>query len=128
MKHSVVVVAMVMTVAMGLAVEVTAQDREQQQEETLTALGELRRGEYVVVRGEVTRMRDYDEFVIEDGSGRAEIEVRGGMRRPAFRAGDTVTVRGWVDDDLIDFRREIYAVEIELADGTIIEVRGDDWD
>lgn len=128
MKHSVVVVAMVMTVAMGLAVEVTAQDREQQQEETLTALGELRRGEYVVVRGEVTRMRDYDEFVIEDGSGRAEIEVRGGTRRPAFRAGDTVTVRGWVDDDLIDFRREIYAVEIELADGTIIEVRGDDWD
>jgi hypothetical protein len=39
-----------------------------------------------------------------------------------------VTVRGWVDDHLIDIPREIYAVEIELADGTIIEVRGDDWD
>lgn len=124
MKHSLVVAALVMTVAIGLTVEVAAQE----QDEVITALGELRRGEYVVVQGEVTRMRDSDEFVIEDGSGRAEIEVRGGMGRPAFRAGDTVTVRGWVDDDWIDIPREIYAVEIELADGTVIEVRGHDWD
>lgn len=119
-----VIAAMLLAAATGLTVGVQAQE----QDETITALGDLRRGEFVTVEGTVTRMRDYDEFRIEDGSGRAEIYVRGGMRRRAFRSGDTVIVRGWVDDDLVDIPREIYASQIELADGTVIEVRGGGWD
>lgn len=123
MKVLIATMVAVLAVVGGVA-SVAAQESA----EVTTALNELRRGEFVTVSGTVTRMRDYDEFLIEDGAGRAEIYVRGGMRRPMFRTGDTVIVRGWVDDDLIDIPREIYAVEIELADGTIIEVDGRDWD
>lgn len=117
-----VIAAMLVTGAMGATVGIQAQD------EVLTAIGDLRRGEFVTIEGTVTRIRDYDEFRMEDGTGRVDIYVRGGMRRPAFRTGDTVIVRGWVDDDLVDIPREVYASEIELEDGTIIEVHGGAWD
>lgn len=119
-----VIAALLLTAATGLTVGVQAQE----QGETITALGDLRRGEFVTVEGTVTRMRDYDEFRMEDGTGRVDVYVRGGMRRPAFGRGDTVIVRGWVDDDLVDIPRDIYATEIELEDGTVIEVRGSAWD
>ncbi len=120
---------LVLAVIIGVCLSaLTGEAAAQEQQETVTALQDVRRGEFVTVRGEVTRMRENDEFIIEDDSGRAEVYVRGGLRRPTFRQGDTITVRGWVDDDLISIPREIYATEIELSDGTIIEVRDGDWD
>lgn len=120
---------LVVAVMMGVCLSaLTGEAAAQEQDETVTALQDVRRGEFVTVKGEVTRMRENDEFIVEDGSGRAEVYVRGGLGRPTFRRGDTVTVRGWVDDDLISIPREIYATEIELSDGTIIEIRDNNWD
>lgn len=120
--------ALLTALLIAIALSNPAGVQAQEQDESIKALGEIRRGEFVTVEGRVTRMRDYDEFRIEDGTGRADIYVRGGMRRPAFGNGDTVIVRGWVDDDLIDIPREIYATQIELEDGTVIEVPSGDWD
>ena len=117
MKQWLVFVVMVVA---GVSASVGAQSTNEQ----VTALEDLRRGDFVSVTGEVTRLQDDDEFIIDDGTARAEIYVRGGLPGPAFRVGDTVIVRGRVDDDMIGFRREIYATEIETADGTVLSVDG----
>jgi uncharacterized protein YdeI (BOF family) len=117
MKHWLVFVMMVVG---GVSTAVVAQSANEQ----VTALEDLRRGDFVTVTGTVTRLQDDDEFIIDDGTARAEIYVRGGLPGPAFRVGDTVTVRGRVDDDVIGLRREIYAREVETADGTLIRADG----
>lgn len=88
----------------------------------LVSIDEIRRGEFVTIRGEVTRVPDYDEFILEDDTGRVEIDLGDRMRRPMVRRGDIVTVAGWVDDDSIRRPYEVYAVEIILEDGTVLEI------
>jgi uncharacterized protein YdeI (BOF family) len=79
-------------------------------------IGSIRRGETVTVSGEIIRVRGYDEFVIEDETGRVSVYVEGGFSRSEIQTGQRVTVRGRVDDDLLVFRREIYATEVVLSD------------
>jgi hypothetical protein len=90
--------------------------------EGIVPIDEIRRGEFVMVRGEVFRVPDYDEFFLQDDSGRVKIDLGDQLRRPVARRGDTVTVSGWVDDDSLMGPLEIYAVEIILQDGTVIEI------
>jgi len=92
-------------------------------------IGDLRRGEFVAVRGEVIRFRDHDEVRLQDSTGRVDVYLgEQPFTRPPFRIGDTISVAGWVDDDLFDFPKEIYASEIILSDGTILSVGGQRWE
>lgn len=95
------------------------------------AIGELQRGEFVEVRGELERRPDEDELIIRDDTGRAEIYLgREGRRIRDFTIGEELVVRGWVDDDRFQRIKEIYAVEIERSDGSLIVITGDpdEWD
>jgi uncharacterized protein YdeI (BOF family) len=100
-------------------------------ETSTTAIGELRRGEFVEIRGELVRRPDEDELIIQDETGRAEIYLgREGRSLRDFAIGEELVVRGWVDDDRFQRIKEIYAVEIEKSDGTLIVITGepDEWD
>lgn len=84
----------------------------------ITAIDSIARGAVVSIRGQIIEQPDYDEIVVEDATGRVEVYAPDGFRRTAFDVGDTVTVVGRVDDDLLALRREIYADVILLPDGS----------
>lgn len=84
----------------------------------LTAIDALQRNTFVAVAGEVVRVTDEDEFILRDATG--DIQVWTGGDVFPVQPGELVTVRGYVDDDLI---MEIYAQEIIRADGEIIVLR-----
>lgn len=84
----------------------------------------LRRGSFATIQAEVVRYRDHDEILVRDASGRIEVFLGSGVFPAPVEVGETVTITGWVDDDLIDVRREIYATQIVRADGTVIELSG----
>ena len=114
---------------MGGVLTLAAVGAQSDTEQAIVPIDSVRRGEFVVVRGQIARYRDYDEFVLRDASGRIAVFLGGGRpRTPIAEAGDTVTVHGWVDDALIDVRREIYATEIVLDDGSVVTLeRNPDW-
>ena len=86
----------------------------------VTKIGDLERGAQVTLRGEVTRILDEDEFRLRDETGSVRVYV-GWRNRVMVDVGETVTVTGIVDDDLIAaFRPEVYARTIVRADGTAI--------
>ena len=83
--------------------------------ETITPIGEVQRGSNVTVQGAVERLLDEDEFRLTDASGSIDVYV--GPNIVPANVGETVTVRGFVDDDLV---LEIYAREMVLADGSVV--------
>ena len=85
----------------------------------LTPIGSLVRGSFVTIAGRVDRVTDEDEFVLRDDTGSVKIWT-GGVFFPVS-AGDQVTVRGFVDEDLL---LEIYAQEIITESGEVIVVGG----
>lgn len=93
-------------------------------------IGNVRRGAFVGVRGEIIRFRDYDELRIQDATGRIDVYLgERGISQPPFRVGDAITVLGWVDDDFFQIPKEIYASEIILEDGTTIRITtNEEWD
>ena len=86
--------------------------------EGVTSIGDLVRNTIVTVEGAVTRINDEDEFVITDSSG--SIQIYTGRTFFTVEQGQTVSVRGLVDDGVL---LEIYADEIVLPDGSVVEVR-----
>lgn len=84
----------------------------------VVAIDDIAPGDTVSIRGEVIRLADYDEIIVEDASGRVGVLAPEGFRRTAFDIGDVVTVTGRVDDARLTFRRDIYADTIILADGS----------
>ena len=89
------------------------------------AIRSLRRGDFATIQGEVVRFRDRDEILVRDETGRIEVFLGSeNFSRPPVEVGETVTVTGWVDDDVIDIRRELYATQIVRTDGTVIELAG----
>lgn len=90
--------------------------------EEITPIEKLERGMSVSVRGEITRMLDEDEFRIQDSTGSVRIYI-GWKNHVTIPVGETVTIRGVVDDDLESgFRPEIYADQIVRQDGTVIDL------
>ena len=83
--------------------------------ETITPIGEVQRGTSVTVQGAVERLLDEDEFRLTDASGSIRVYV--GPNIVPAQVGETVTVRGFVDDDFV---REIYAREMVRADGSVV--------
>lgn len=89
----------------------------------VTPIAEVRRGEAVTVQGEVVRLRDEDEFLLRDDTGRIEIYI-GWRNELTVAVGDRITVEGRADDDAFPGTRpEIYARAIILADGQRLELR-----
>jgi uncharacterized protein YdeI (BOF family) len=84
----------------------------------VSRIGSLSRNTMVTVEGTVTRINDEDEFVIADSTG--SIQVYTGRTFFSVDQGQKVTVRGLVDDGVL---LEIYADEIVLPDGSVVEVR-----
>lgn len=90
----------------------------------VTPIDQVRRGQSVVLRGEVQRLRDTDEFILRDATGSIEIYI-GWRNRMPVEAGQAVTVHGIADDDgLPGFRPDIYADRVILPGGETIEFRG----
>lgn len=88
----------------------------------ITPINAVRRGQSVVVRGEVQRLRDTDEFILTDATGSIEVYI--GWQNPMpVKPGQTVTVRGIADDDVVwGFRPDLYAHRIVLPDGATIDL------
>jgi uncharacterized protein YdeI (BOF family) len=86
-------------------------------DEVLTDITDAARGAFVAVKGEVTRILDEDTFRLTDATGSIRVYI--GPNRMPVRDGDSVTVEGQVDDDLIG-PREIYADALVLEDGTVV--------
>ena len=84
----------------------------------VTPIGSLVRNTFVTVDGVVERITDEDEFIVADTTG--SVKVWTGSAFGAVTTGESVTVRGFVDDDLLI---EIYAQEIVKEDGTVLELR-----
>lgn len=84
----------------------------------VTRIGSLVRNTMVTVEGTVTRINDEDEFVITDSTG--SIQIYTGRSFFTVDQGQRVSVRGLVDDGVM---LEIYADEIVLPDGSVVEVR-----
>jgi uncharacterized protein YdeI (BOF family) len=90
--------------------------------ETITPIGELKRGISVTIKGEVTRILDEDEFRLRDATGSVRVYT-GWKNRFVARTGEKLTVRGFVDDDIDKyFRPEVYAFEIVRQDGSVIKL------
>ena len=87
------------------------------EEKGLTAIGSLQRNTMVSVQGVVQRITDEDEFQLADHTG--SIQVSTGNQFFAVEQGETVTVSGFVDDDLV---LEIYAQEITRQDGSVVTI------
>ena len=83
--------------------------------ESITPIGDVQRGTSVTVQGAVERLLDEDEFRLTDASGSIDVYV--GPNIVPANVGETVTVRGFVDDDLV---LEVYAREMVLGDGSVV--------
>ena len=89
----------------------------------VTKIENLERGASVTLQGEVVRILDEDEFRLRDDTGSVQVYI-GWQNRVMVDVGETVTVSGFVDNDLIDvFRPEVYAREIIREDGSTVELQ-----
>jgi uncharacterized protein YdeI (BOF family) len=90
--------------------------------EKVTPIADLEPGMTATVEGKVTRILDEDEFRMEDETGSVRVYI-GWKNRVSIPVGETISVRGFVDNDLVArFRPEIYAFKITREDGTVIEL------
>ena len=88
--------------------------------DAVTRITDIHRGANVTLQGEVIRILDEDEFRLQDDTGSVRVYI-GWRNRVMVDVGEAVTVKGFVDDDLLDhFRPEVYAREIVREDGSII--------
>lgn len=83
----------------------------------ITSIADLRRNTVVTVQGSVERVSDEDEFHISDATGSVKVWTVNSFF--TVEPGESVTVRGFVDDDIL---LEIYAQEIVRADGTVVTI------
>jgi len=95
--------------------------------EVVTPIDQVRRGQRVALAGVVDRIRDSDEFILRDESGRIEISIGWRNAMPVI-VGERVTVYGVADDDVFPGRRpDVYAERILKADGSLVTLdRRDD--
>lgn len=92
-------------------------------EELVTPVDELQRGMPSTVQGTVVRFTDDDSFRLKDSTGTVNVYI-GWRNRVDLSPGETVTVEGVVDDDLLSVgRAEIYAHRIARADDSAIKLR-----
>jgi uncharacterized protein YdeI (BOF family) len=90
------------------------------------SIKDVKRGQAVILHGTITRIKDEDEFVLTDDSGRIEIYLPRIENMP-YKVDEAVTVHGKADDDVLPgIRPDIYASKIISADGTVRTFKS--WD
>jgi uncharacterized protein YdeI (BOF family) len=90
--------------------------------EKITKIEDVTPGASVALQGKVTRILDEDEFRLADETGSIRIYI-GWRNRVMVTVGESVTVRGFVDDDLVNvFRPEVYASELVREEGTVVQL------
>jgi uncharacterized protein YdeI (BOF family) len=82
----------------------------------ITAIGDLKRGSTATIQGTVEKISDEDEFRIADDSGNIQVYI--GPNFVPVDVGERITVRGFVDDDLL---KEFYARELVRASGEVVQ-------
>ncbi len=118
MKKTITILSAVLLLVLGAG----SFDQSAAAKENITKIGDVTRGATVTLQGKVTRILDEDEFRLADETGSIRIYI-GWRNRVMVNVGETVTVKGFVDDDLIDtFRPEVYANELVREDGTIVRL------
>lgn len=92
-------------------------------DENITNVADVTPGASVTLKGKVTRILDEDEFRLQDETGSIKVYI-GWKNQVMVDVGETVTVKGFVDDDLVDtFRPEVYARELVREDGTVVTLK-----
>jgi uncharacterized protein YdeI (BOF family) len=92
-------------------------------ERPVTPIREIQRGQRVRLQGKVTRIRDEDEFILSDDTGRVLVYI-GWRNDLPVEVGDEVTVIGRADDDVLPLMRpEIYASMLILPGGEQVNLR-----
>jgi len=81
--------------------------------ERITPIDELARGTTATIQGTVERILDEDEFRLTDATGRITVYI--GPDIVDVEVGEQVTVKGFVDNDLV---KEFYARSMVRADGS----------
>ena len=109
--------ALAFAASVGLAILIIATVANAD-ERPVTAITDVERGAMVTVVGTVDRLLDEDEFRLRDDTGSLRVYV--GPNWVPAELGETVTVFGFMDDDIL--RPELYAREITRADGTVVEL------
>lgn len=94
-----------LTLAFGASVALAA--------DPITPIGDLKRGTTATIQGTVERITDEDEFRLSDASGSITVYI--GPDIVDVNVGEQVTVRGFIDNDLI---KEVYARSMVRADGS----------
>lgn len=89
--------------------------------ESMTPIGEVRRGQSATLRGRVERILDTDEFRLVDESGSIRVYI-GWRNRLGVNVGDTVVVRGTRDDDPWPLPAEFYASSIQPEGGVAVQL------
>ena len=90
--------------------------------EKITKIEDVTRGASVTLQGKVTRILVEDEFRLADETGSIRIYI-GWRNRVMVTVGESITVRGFVDDDLVNvFRPKVYANEPVREDGTLVRL------
>jgi uncharacterized protein YdeI (BOF family) len=79
----------------------------------LVPIADAKRGTFVTLEGEVTRILDEDTFRLSDETGRIRVYI--GPNRMPVRPGERVSLTGFVDDDFGP--REVYAETLTAEDG-----------
>lgn len=118
MKKCVLLLAVLTTLSAYPLAPAQAQEAAPKQPttESVTPVGELKRGTMVTVQGTVERILDKDEFRLADKTGRVRVYV--GPNWVPADVGEVVTVRGFVDDGIGPL--ELYARSLTRADGSVV--------
>ncbi|MFX0540210.1 hypothetical protein ACEWPM_000545 [Roseovarius sp. S4756] len=86
----------------------------------VTAIADVQRNQPVTVAGTVERFHDEDEIRLTDETGSLRVYL--GPRPVQLELGQSIQIRGFMDNDLIG--NELYAREITMEDGTVVTVDG----
>jgi hypothetical protein len=94
--------------------------------EEITPIGNLEKGTFATIEGEVVKILDEDKFRLQDETGKILVYT-GWQNRVILPVGERIVVSGRVDDGFAAiFRLEIYAVEIVREDGSLIKLHTGD--
>ena len=118
MKNSISILSTMLVFTMAL----TGVAQSAATPEKITKIEDVTRGASVTLQGKVTRILVEDEFRLADETGSIRIYI-GWRNRVMVTVGESITVRGFVDDDLVNvFRPEVYVNEPVRGDGTLVRL------
>lgn len=112
------VLAIATCALVGFAGKIVANENDANPSDIVRTIESLGVETIVTVSGTVKRIRDEDEFILEDETDSISVYI--GPNFMPVEPGDKVTVKGMFDNDII--KREIYAHIITDEEGNITKL------